>query len=85
MWVRRLSIVDWVYFKTQNFADVREDSINIEEVGVLCIFGSRTFVTISWMCRKHTSVSHSSTESEIMSLNAELRMDGLPALELQAA
>ena len=34
------------------------------------------------MCKKHTSVSHSSTESEIISLDTGLRLDGLPALEL---
>ena len=34
------------------------------------------------MCKKQTSVSHSSTESEIISLDAGLRLDGLPALEL---
>ena len=33
------------------------------------------------MCKKQTSVSHSSTESEIMSLVAGLRMDGLLALD----
>ena len=42
-------------------------------------FGSRTFVPISWMCKKQTSVSHSSTESEIISLDAGLRLDGIPA------
>ena len=34
------------------------------------------------MCKKLTSVSHSSTESEIISLDTGLRLDGLPALEL---
>ena len=34
------------------------------------------------MCKKQTSVSHSFTESEIISLVAGLRMDGLPALDL---
>ena len=34
------------------------------------------------MCKKHTSVSHSSTESEIISLDAGLRLDGIPALDL---
>ena len=48
---------------------------------VLCIFGGRTFVFNSWMCKKQTTVSHSSTESEIISLDAGLRMDGLPALD----
>ena len=40
------------------------------------------FVPISWMCKKQTAVSHSSTESEIISLDTGLRLDGLPALEL---
>ena len=33
------------------------------------------------MCKKQT-VSHSSTESEIISLDSGLTLDGLPALEL---
>ena len=48
----------------------------------MCIFGSHTFVPLSWMCKKQTAVSHSSTESEIISLDTGLRLDGLPALEL---
>ena len=48
----------------------------------MCTFGSHTFVPISWMCKKQTSVSYSSTESEIISLDAGLRMDGIPALDL---
>ena len=48
----------------------------------MCVFGSHTFVPKSWMCKKQTAVSHSSTESEIMSLDTGLRLDGLPALEL---
>ena len=50
--------------------------------GVLCIFGSRMFIPISWMRKKQTSVSHCSTESESISLDAGLRMDGLLALDL---
>ena len=34
------------------------------------------------MCKKQTAVSHSSTESEIISLDAGLRLDGTPALDL---
>ena len=34
------------------------------------------------MCKKQSSVSHSSTESEIISLGAGLRLDGIPALDL---
>ena len=50
--------------------------------GVLCIFGSHTLVPISWTCEKQTAVSHSSTEAEIMSLDAGLRMKGIPAMSL---
>ena len=48
----------------------------------MCIFGSHAFVPLSWMCKKQTPVSHSSTESENISLDTELRLDGLLALEL---
>ena len=48
----------------------------------MCIFGSRTFVPVRWMCKKQTSVSYRSPESEIVSPDAGLRMDGLPALDL---
>ena len=46
----------------------------------MCNFGSHTYVPISW--KKQTSVSHISTESEINSLGAGLRMDGILALDL---
>ena len=45
-------------------------------------FGSHTFVPISWMCKTQTAVSHSSTESEIISLDAGLRLDEIPDLDL---
>ena len=49
----------------------------------MCIFGSHTFAPRSWMCKKQTSGSHSSTEAEIISPVAGLRMDGIPALDLK--
>ena len=58
------------------------DCIKTHILLALCVFGSRTFVPVSWMCKKQTSVSHSSTESEIISLDTRLRLDGLLALEL---
>ena len=51
-----------------DFAGDLEDSKSTSR-GTLCVFGSHTFVPISWMCKKQTSVSHSSTESEIISLD----------------
>ena len=67
-------------FQDSDFAGDLEDSKSTSG-GTLCIFGSHTFVPISWMCKKQTSVSHSSTESDIISLDTGLRLDGLPALE----
>ena len=68
-------------FQDSDFAGDLEDSKSISG-GTLCVFGSHTFVPISWMCKKQTAVSHSSTESEIIFLDTGLRLDGLPALEL---
>ena len=64
-----------------DFARDPEDSKSTAG-GLLCIFGSQTCMPKSWMCKKHTSVSHSSTEAEVISLDAGLRMDGIPALGL---
>ena len=68
-------------FRDSDLAGDLEDSKSTSG-GTLCVFGSHTFVPISWMCKKQTAVSHSSTESEIISLDTGLRLDGLPALEL---
>ena len=81
MWETRLSIVDWVCPEDSDFSGDSEDSKSTSGE-ILCIFGSRTFVTINWMCKRQTSESHSSTESDIFSLDAGLRMDGLFALDL---
>ena len=62
-------------FRILIFAGDLEDSKSTSG-GTLCIFGSHTFVPICWMCKKQTSVSHSSTESEIISLDTGLRLDG---------
>ena len=68
-------------FQDSDFAGDLEDSKSTSG-RTLCVFGSHTFVPISWMCKKQTSVSHSSTESEIISLDTGLRLSCLPALEL---
>ena len=66
-------------FQDSDFAGDLEDS-KWTSGGVLYICGSR--IPISWICKKQTSVSHSSTESEIISLDTGLRMDGLLSLDL---
>ena len=68
-------------FQDSDFAGDLEDSKSTSG-GTSCVLGSHTFVPISWICKKQTAVSHSSTDSEIISLDTALRLDGLLALEL---
>ena len=66
-------------FQDSDFEGDLEDSKSTSG-GTMCVYGSHTFVPISWMCKKQTAFSHSSTESEIISLDAGLRLDGIPDL-----
>ena len=68
-------------FQDSDFAGDFEDSKS-KPGGILCIFGSHTFVPTSWTCKKQTSVTQSFAEAEVISLDAGLRMDGIPALDL---
>ena len=81
MCVTRLSIVDWVNSKTQILLATFEDSESTSGK-ILCNFGSRTIVPVNWMCKKQTSVSQRLTGYVVISLDAGLRMGGLPALDL---
>ena len=79
MWEILQSNVDWDCFRTLTSQEILKIQNPLQEEHYV-VFGSHTFVPISWMCKKQTSVSHSSTESEIISLDTGLRLDGLPAL-----
>ena len=81
MWVILQNNAGWDCFKTPILREIlrTQNPLLVEHYA---FFGSHTFVPISWMCKKQTSVSHSSTESEIISLDAGLRLDGIPALDL---
>ena len=50
-------------FQDSDFAGDLEDSTSTSG-GTLFIFGSHTFVQVSWMCKKQTSVSHSVPRSK---------------------
>ena len=80
MWETLLNNAD-SDFQDSDFAGDLEDSKSTSG-GTLCVFGSHTFVPISRMCKKQTSVSHSSTESEVISLDTGFRLDGFRALDL---
>ena len=81
MWETPRNNADLGLFHDSDFAGNLQDS-TWTPGGTLCIFGSHTFVPTSWMCKKQASVSHSSTRSVVVTLDAGLRMDGTPALEL---
>ena len=68
-------------FQDSDFPGYLEGSNSTSGGRTLCVFGSHTFIPTSQMCKKQTSVSHSSTESEIISLDAGLKLDGIPALD----
>ena len=81
MWETLHSNADWDCFKTPILREIlrTQNLLRVEH----CAFSDVIhFVPISWMCKKQTSVSHSSTESETISLDAGLRLDGIPALDL---
>ena len=56
-------------FQDSDFAGDVEDSKSTSG-GIL--FGSHTFVPTSWMCKKQTSVSHSSTEVSVIYLSTHV-------------
>ena len=71
----------WGLVQDADFAGDLTDSKSTSG-SVSFIFGSHTFVPTSWTCKKRRAVSHTSTEAEIFSLDADLRMEGHPALNL---
>ena len=80
MWEILLSNADWDCFKTLISREILKIRNPLREEHQAFLEVIR-FVPISWMCKKQTIVSHSSAESEIISLDTGLRLDGLPALE----
>ena len=81
MWVILLNNEDWDCFKTpilQEIVKIRNPLLmeHCAFLEVIHLFQK------SWMCKKQTAVSHSSTGSEIISLDAGLRLDRIRALDL---
>ena len=81
MWVILLNNADWDCFETLTLREMlRIQNPHLEEH---CAFLEVThlFQQVGCARNKLPAVSHSSTESEIISFDAGLRLDGLPALE----
>ena len=69
MWVTQLSIVDWVFFKTQTLlATLR---IQNQPQEVCCVSSEAAHLFPSAGCARNKHQSHSSTEAEIVSLDAK--------------
>ena len=81
MWETLPNNADWDCFKTPILQEILRIQ-NLHQVEHCAFWEATRSFQYSWMCKKQTSVSHSSTESEIISLDAGLRMDGIPALDL---
>ena len=81
MWVILQNNADWDCFKTPILQEILRIP-NLHQVQHCAFLEVIHLVQISWMCKKQTSVTNSSTESEIISLDAGLRLDGIPALDL---
>ena len=81
MWVILQNNADWDCFKTPILQEILriQNLLRVEHCAFLEVM--HLFQKVGCV-RKQTSVSHSSTESEIISLDTGLRLDGLPALEL---
>ena len=81
MWVIRHSIVHWPCSRIQTLLVILEDSKSTSG-GILFLEVEHSSLYIG-MCKKQTAVSHSSTESEIIPLDAGFSMKGLPASDLR--
>ena len=80
MWEILLSNADWDCFRTLIFREILKIQNPLLEEHYVFLEATHLFQEVG--CKKQTSVSHSSTESAIFSLDTGLRLDGLPALEL---
>ena len=81
MWETLPNNAVWDCYKTPILQEILRIQ-NLHQVEHCAFWEVIHFVPITWMCKNQTSVSHSSTESEIISLDAGLRLDGIPALDL---
>ena len=48
----------------------------------MVLLGPHTFAPLTWACKKQGAVSHSTTEAEIIALDASIRCEGIPMIML---
>ena len=74
-------MLDIVLYCDADLAGDRTDSKSTSGM-FMCLLGPRTFMPLNAMSKKHTSVSKSTPEAEIVSLDHAIYKLGLPALNL---
>ena len=67
-----------LFYDASGAGDLKDSKLT--SGGILTLVGPNTFVPISWLCKKQGAVSHSTAEVEVISMDAGVRMEGLPAL-----
>ena len=86
-WVLKAHVGDFpgdiklMEFVDASFAGDLTDSKSTS-ASILCLIGPRTFVPVTWMCKKQGAVSHSSSEAEVIALEMAVRMEVLTGLQL---
>ena len=80
MWVILQNNAGWDCFKTPILQEILRNQNPLLEEHYAFLEVIHLFQQVG--CKKQTSVSHGSTESEIISVDAGLRLDGIPALDL---
>jgi hypothetical protein len=76
--------LDQLKLKLYVDADFAGDRINAKSTngGFLCLSGPNTFFPLQWISRRQTSVSRSTTESEVVSLAHSLFLEALPMCDM---
>ena len=82
MWVILQNNADWDCFQDSDFARDLEDSKSTSGGNIMCFWKSYICSNKFWCVRNKLQFRTSSTESEIVSLDAGLRLDGIPGLDV---
>ena len=68
-------------FVDASFAGGQQDSKSTSGA-FLFLCGPNTFVPITWLCKKQSAISTSSSESQVIALDTGLKLEGIPTLNL---
>ena len=75
---------DTLWLRLYVDADFAGDRLDAKSTsgGFLVLYGKNTFFPLTWICKKQTAVSRSTTEAEVISLAHSLFAEALPTLQL---